>query len=278
MSGSRRCLTSVLFVLLAFLPAVANGQQELPPNTPVEDIVERYNLTPAAIVQILAGNSLMLSSVELARIDDAKRAASQIVTERPTSAGLSTEEFLAEPVVLRDFRLDAILYTSGESWMIWLNGEALSPGKQPSDVQVRRVTPQRVEFLWTPEATQFGGPKVITLEPGQVYLVASGATVEAAEFAASGGGDGTVSVDIAAEPVDATGATGLPLSEDQVARLAELQSALSAISGNAAALGLSEEDLAELQAGLAASGSSDGLTERQRELLERIQQVTGAEP
>lgn len=269
----------------------AGAAGELP--APIEDLQGGLHLGADDVVAILSARSLMLTQIEVSRIEEAKQAARDAALEYGTFAALTEGSDRSTALALGDLQLGAILYFSQASWTFWLNGEAVTPRSVPPGVQVLRVAPASVELAWTPDMNRPDQVRRLTLAPGQTYLVASGQVVETAEVATDtpeadapadgegGEGGAPASQGGASEAAAGTAQSNavpadLALSPDQVDRLSELQQALSIVSGNAAAVGMTEEELQQLQSSLAASGDAGSLTPAQQEQLNRIQQATGA--
>ena len=276
-------------------PRHAVAQDDGAATQPFPDLEVHYGLTPQEVLDILSSRSLMLSREEAALIEDAKLVAAEFAASRASLEDLtgldaplygrvdSLDGEPAETGPLPDLRLDAILYLSPESWTVWINGEALTPAAMPASYRIGAIGPRSVEIAWQPEGA---AARRFVLEPGQVYVAATGAVVEADEAgglaaavtapAGDAGSDAQEpepeTVEPVAEPED------LVLSAEQAEELRQLQQALSIVSGNAAALGMSEQDLQALQESLAASGSTGTLSAEQQEQLRAVQQATGLTP
>ncbi|MDA0221443.1 MAG: hypothetical protein O3B22_18020, partial [Proteobacteria bacterium] len=181
----QRCLP--LFAGLLMLAAAQAGAQEsgesdaLP--APIEDLQGGLHLSADDVVAILSARSLMLTAVEVSRIEEAKQAARDAALEYGTFAALTEGSGRSAALPLGDLQLGAILYFSQASWTFWLNGEAVTPRSVPPGVQVLRVAPARVELAWTPHTNRPDQVRRLTLAPGQTYLVASGQVVETAAVA-----------------------------------------------------------------------------------------------
>lgn len=257
-----------------------------PEVQPVEDLQGTLDMSDEDIVDILSTRSLMLSSSEAAQIEEAKRIAAERDAERDAIVDATADATMVDALDDRDFRLEAILYVSPEQWTFWLNGEAISPQAIPRDLTIRRVTPARVEFSWLPDPKLPLDVRVIVLEPGQVYVADTDEVMEVADYAGSESPPAVTEEDdaIAGAEVDgdvADGETGTGAVEPaagQQAAIQELEQALAIVAGNAAALGMTEEELAALRASLASSGDVGALSPEQQAQLQRIQQATGVEP
>lgn len=283
-------LVAGLVVLAATRGSAQEAGAAAEPLAPIEDLQGGLHLSADDVVAILSARSLMLTPIEVSRIEEAKQAARDAALEYGTFAALTEGSDRSAVLPLGDLQLGAILYFSQASWTFWLNGEAVTPQSVPPGVQVLRVAPARVELAWTPDANRPDQVRRLALAPGQTYLVASGQVVESAEVRtetpgtdapADGEGGAAIPEGSAAEAAAGAAQTNaapgdLALSPDQVDRLSELQQALSIVSGNAAAVGMTEDELQQLQSSLAASGDAGSLTPAQQEQLNRIQQATGA--
>lgn len=293
---SGRLAAALSLCLAAWLvPAAAQQDDGTEPVGPIEDLEGQYHFTPELLVDILSSNSLMLTRDQIASIESAKRLSREQTEVHEEFAGLTQDATATTTIDRNSFQLDAIMYLSRQRWTFWLNGEAVTPEAIPQGIAVLEVAPNRVEMTWTPDASRPDSSRRFVLEPGQVYVVAQGAVMEADEAAASvqdqtdagGAAQDAAAGDDADDSGDGSGSGNgatdnaapgdLALAPQQVEQLAELQQALAIVSGNAAALGMTEEELQQLQQSLAASGDTSTLSPEQQEQLQRIQQATGIE-
>ena len=259
-----------------------------PEVQPVEDLQGNLHMSDEDIVDILSTRSLMLSSNEAAQIEEAKRIAAERDAEQEAIVEATVDATMVEALDDRDFRLEAILYVSPGQWTFWLNGEAISPKAIPRDLTIRRVTPARVEFSWQPDPKLPHDVRVIVLEPGQIYVADTDEVMEVADYAGPASqpamtedDDESAEVEQNEEIADGetdTGAGAVESTAEQQAQIEALEQALGIVTGNAAALGMTEEDLAALRASLAESGDVGSLSAEQQAQLQRIQQATGMEP
>ena len=119
-----------LFGALLMLAAAQAGAQEsgesdaLP--APIEDLQGGLHLSADDVVAILSARSLMLTAVEVSRIEEAKQAARDAALEYGTFAALTEGSDRSAALPLGDLQLGAILYFSQASWTFWLNREAVT--------------------------------------------------------------------------------------------------------------------------------------------------------
>jgi len=289
-----RRLSWRVLVAGGLLAAIAPGQAQETAETaampaPIEDLQGHFHLSADDVIDILSGQSLMLTSEEADRLEDARRAALEVASDHQQFAALTEAAEISEPLQIGDLELGAILFLSQSSWSFWLNDQTVTPQALPAGIAVLRVTPRLVELAWTPDPGSPGDVRNVTLAPGQTYLADSARVVETGETltqtnsadtdgdTASADGNSTGAAEGGSGGAVANAAPGdLALSPEQVDQLGQLQQALSIVSGNAAALGMTEDDLQQLQSSLAASGGTGSLTTEQQEQLNRIQQATGA--
>ena len=279
----RRCPGLLLAGLCLWLSqAVAQEADGQTVVEPIEDLQGRFHFTAEDLAAILAEHSLMLTRSQVTSVENAKGAAEEQAATYAEFATITEGAVISSAPQREDFQLDAIMFLGRDRWTFWLNGEAVTPESLPQGVAVLEVTPNRVQIAWTPDPTKPAATTSFTLEPGQTYLISSGMVLEADEAAAlAASSDDAGAIDI--EPLDAPSGEGastpsdLALSPDQVDQLSQLQQALSVVSGNAEALGMSESELQQLQQSLAASGDAGALTAEQQEQLDRIMQATGTE-
>lgn len=257
-----------------------------PEVQPLEDLQGNLHMSDEDIVDILSTRSLMLSSDEVALIEEAKRIAAERDAERDTIMDATADATLVDALDDRDFRLEAILYVSPEQWTFWLNGEAISPKAIPRDLTIRRVTPARIEFSWQPDPKVPLDVRIVVLEPGQIYVADTDEVMEVADYAGPGsqpvvaeeGGEAAEAEEDEDDADEETGAGAVEPTAEQQAQIRELEQALGIVAGNAAALGMTEEELAALRESLAASGDVGSLSAEQQAQLQRIRQATGMEP
>lgn len=275
-------LPAVVGSLLLIAGAAAQDEGLATDLAPIEDLQGHFHMTPAEVVSILSSRSLMLTDNQSRLIEEAMRIARENEQEREAFVGLTENATMIEAPPLQDMELDAILYFSRENWTFWLNGQAVTPKSLPQGVTVRRVDPSMVELAWTPDAKRPDDVRQFSLEPGQVYLVDEGRVMESAERVAAPPEEAIETEPLEPPGEDDEGAAGVPdaapedlaLSAEQAAQIQQLQDALAIVSGNAEALGMTEQQLQDLQAGLAAGGGS--LTAEQQQQLQAIEDATGA--
>ncbi len=283
------CMSAALALCLTCgtIPAAAQDGDIPAVVEPIEDLQGNFHFTPQDLVDVLSSHSLMLSRAESERIEEAKRVARERESIHEEFAGLTQDAVISTTLQQDYFQLDAIMYLSRQSWTFWLNGEAVTPELLPQGISVLSVAPNLVELSWVRDPNRPDSVRRFVLEPGQAYVVADGAVVESDEVAGhtqeqSTGGNETTGGDDDSDGAG-TGTAGdaeptdLALSPEQVQQLSELQQALSIVSGNASALGMTEDELQQLQQSLAASGDTSSLSAEQQEQLQRIQQATGIE-
>ena len=188
-------------------------------------------LSDEDILRIIARDNLMLTEREAALIDAAVRLAVTGADGVPDSAATG-EPVIVAPVVLRDFRLDALLYFSPTRWSLWLNGDHVTPDDVPADLRVNAIGPDYVDLVWMPDASRPEDRRVFTLRPHQIYLADTGEVVDVSALAvlrppdeqddgvADAGGD--IDVEALATPED------LSLSPAQQDQLQDLERALQA--------------------------------------------------
>jgi hypothetical protein len=82
--------------------------------------------------------SLMLSSTE----EDA-------LTQAQQQAKISTK---GQEIKHTSLRLDGIIYSHQKSWTIWLNGRPIKAGQKIDKLQIKKVTPDTVELIWSPSS------------------------------------------------------------------------------------------------------------------------------
>lgn len=291
--GVPRLLAVLACCLVLDRVALAQESEEPRDETgelaPIEELQGRFHMTPEDVVNILSTQSLMLTSAQVRLIEDAIRTADETEQEREAFSGLTEDAVITQAVTLENLELGAILFLSRERWTFWLNGEAVTPQSLPQGVSVLRVSPAMVEIAWTPDANRPDDVRRVVLAPGQVYLMDEERVMESAEYnyvppyeigeeqdlGDSGGEEESNDDDAATDEAVAANPDDLELSAEQAAQLAELQQALSIVSGNASALGLTEQQLQDLQSSLAASGESGSLSPEQQQQLLLIQQATG---
>jgi hypothetical protein len=51
-------------------------------------------------------------------------------------------------------RLDGIIYSDPESWVIWLNGRSIRAGESVDSIRILKVTPEAVTLIWFPKPDQ----------------------------------------------------------------------------------------------------------------------------
>lgn len=197
----------------------------------VEQLQIDSGLSEDDLLRIIARDNLMLTEREAALIDAAVRLA---VTGADGLAETQEtgETVIAAPVVLRDFRLDALLYFSPTRWSLWLNGEHVTPDNVPADLRINAIGPDYVDFVWMPDASRPENRRVFTLRPHQIYLAETDEVVDVSalailrspdnqgEVAAASGGE--IDVEALATPED------LSLSPAQQDQLRDLERALQA--------------------------------------------------
>ena len=188
-------------------------------------------LSDEDVLRIIARDNLMLTEREAALIDAAVRLAVTGADGVPDSAATG-EPVAVAPVVLRDFRLDALLYFSPTRWSLWLNGDHVTPDSMPGDLRVNAIGPDYVDLVWMPDASRPEDRRVFTLRPHQIYLADTGEVVDVSALAvlrppdeqgkdiADAGGD--IEVEALATPED------LSLSPAQQDQLRDLERALQA--------------------------------------------------
>lgn len=281
--------SSARLVLGCWLAAgVGSAQAQLddpfdPTVLPVEDLQGRFHLSEEDIVDILSTRSLMLSDSDATLIEDAKRRAAERDEELSAFVALNAGAVEVEALDVRDLRLDAILFVSLQQWTVWLNGEPVTPDATPQGIRIARVTPQLVEIVWQPDPGDATDVRAFTLQTGQIYVSETRTVMEADEYgalsdalASDGASGGTDDMEDASTDAVGDDSSGdMTLNEEQRDLIAQLQQALSVISGNAGALGMTEDELAALQESLAESGDVGSLTPEQQAQLQRIQQATG---
>ena len=275
--------TLLLAGLVLWLPpAVAQEDDGQAVIEPIEDLQGHFHFTAEDLAAILSDHSLMMTRSQVTSVENAKEVAAEQKEIHAEFAAITEGAVISNAPQREDFQLDAIMYFARDRWTFWLNGEAVTPESLPQGVSVLEVSPSRVRIAWTPDPAKPAATTSFALEPGQTYLVSSGLVLEADEAAAlAASSDDAGAIDI--EPLDAPSGNSaatpsdLALSPDQVEQLSQLQQALSVVSGNAAALGMSESELQQLQESLAASGDAGALTPEQQEQLDRIMQATGTE-
>ncbi|NTU76613.1 MAG: hypothetical protein HGA90_02180 [Alphaproteobacteria bacterium] len=69
-------------------------------------------------------------------------------------------------------RLDAILYTSPESWTVWLQGERWTPATTRPSLRIVSVSPREVEIELTPLLEE--EPQRTVLQPNQAVNLLTG--------------------------------------------------------------------------------------------------------
>ena len=197
----------------------------------VQQLQADSGLSDDDVLRIIARDNLMLSEHEAAKIDAAVRLA---VTGADGVADTqeTVEPVSVAPVVLRDFRLDALLYFSPTRWSLWLNSEHVTPDNIPADLRVNAIGPDYVDLVWMPDASQPQNRRVFTLRPHQIYLADTDEVVDVSALAVLrppedqdgifAGAGGEIDVDALATPED------LSLSPAQQDQLRDLERALQA--------------------------------------------------
>ncbi len=211
-----------------------DGDDTAPPaiDLPVVQQLQADNgLSDEDVLRIIARDNLMLSEREAALIDAAVRLA---VTGADGLANTqeTSDAVTVMPVVLRDFRLDALLYFSPTRWSLWLNSEHVTPDNLPAGLRVNAIGPDYVDLVWMPDASQPQNRRVFTLRPHQIYLADTGDVVDVSALAvlrppeeqngAMADAGGEIDVEALATPED------LSLSPAQQDQLRDLERALQA--------------------------------------------------
>jgi len=177
--ASRR---DTLLVILAVMVTTGSGGASAGDNPPpfvmppIMQLQAANGLSNEDILRIVARDSLMLTAREAALIDAA-------LTEARASAATTADSGGRPNLVLRDFRLDALLYFSPTSWSIWLNGRHVTPTSVPLDMRINAITPDYVDIVWWPDIDVPHERRIFTLRPNQVYSAQTDEVLDAATLA-----------------------------------------------------------------------------------------------
>ena len=89
-----------------------------------------------------------------------------------TDAGAVEDTGEPKPYVPRRIRFSGMLYTSSESWIVWLNGKRLTPGRLLPEIVDIKVDRKEIHLKWSDHVLK----KIISisLKPHQVYDIDTG--------------------------------------------------------------------------------------------------------
>lgn len=88
-------------------------------------------------------------------------------TKEQVQEEIEAEVEATKPTGARDIYLDGIIYRKEGDWIVWLNGQKLTPQNLPPQVKDIRVTKEAVELKWYDDFSQLIYP--IRIRPNQAF-------------------------------------------------------------------------------------------------------------
>ncbi len=136
---------------------------------------ERKKLDKENYYKILRDSSIFHTQEELDRLDNALEALEEgreVIVDTPDieEADTKVETVKTTNIV---FYLDSIMYHTKNDWVIWLNGNKITPELNKTDLEILQINRSMVKFRWITGYKKFVSTIVKSIEDGTVPEQAS---------------------------------------------------------------------------------------------------------
>ena len=136
---------------------------------------ERKKLDKENYYKILRDSSIFHTQEELDRLDNALEALEEgreVIVDTPDIEETDTKvETIKTTNIV--FYLDSIMYHTKDDWVIWLNGNKITPELNKTDLEILQINRSMVKFRWITGYKKFVSTIVKSIEDGSVPEQAS---------------------------------------------------------------------------------------------------------